>query len=1094
MEVDRDLETICLKCLEKVPPRRYASAGALAEDLERWLAGEAIEARPTRTWERLVKWTRRNPVLAGVSAGAVLIFSAGLAGVLSQWWRAETNAVRAEASASESRERLVRLNVANGVRLLDDGDHLASLVWFAEALKLDPGEDQAGHRLRIASVMRQCPRLLQMWFPGGPVHGARFSPNGQFVLATSGSNIVTVWSTRTGEAITPPLIHDGSDRVSAGFSPDSERVVSAGGDAARVWLVKSGQALLTLPHPNVRNAVFSPDGKWVATAGRDRIVRMWNAATGTRTVPDLEHSNAVAHVSFSPNGQHLLTFEKDNRIYLWDTLTGQPSVPSWKPDGIRHAEFNFDGSQIVTAHADGSAQVWHTATGLVSGSSLKDSTWLTHAAFSPDAKRVITSAGGHVARVWEIETGKRISRLSGHKNVVVSGAFSPSGERVITASFDGTARVFESATAEAVTPPLRHGGLVTAAQFHPDGQRVLTASSDGTVRLWSIWPQPQIVLPWADESRRLINVSPDGKNIILQDASNRLEVLETKLWQPLFGSLALSNRVSQAWVNLDRSVVLCLFRPADLKRQECSLQRWELSTAKLLGSASIEARSTDGVVPSPDYRHVAIFSGTRVKMLDSVTGQPMWPQKTFSAPVRQMKFAPDSRACLITSGSAVEVYNALSGERLFAPLEHSCAVSHAEFSQDSERIATSCSDPALEPREALVWNARTGQRLTSPLRHSDGVFHVAFSSDSRAVVTASEDGSARLWNAVTGEPLTPHMRHPVAVNHASCSPDGKWIATASHDKTARVWDARTGEPLTPRLKHPTLTLPWGGDKGVDLAVFLADGRHLLTRYSSVVNYIWELPSEDRPVDDLAALAGLLSGHRLDSTDALAPLESGALSRTWRTLRARYPQEFTFDEVDFKIPQRDARATLRHIDLGGHYNAALAEAFNFNSSAAAVFTPGLQVFGGTEFDLRGLVQLASREIASWGVRPFPEAVQKIAIGQSFDRLHLLHSTSGFDAPGTKVARLVLHYVDGQVREIPIVAGVDVDDWRPGANEPTRAKVVWKGSLRPTRTWTSLVQLFKSSWNNPRPEVPVQTIDYISTMSLAAPFLMGMTLEP
>jgi hypothetical protein len=74
--VDRELETICLKCLEKRPRRRYGSAGAIAEDLERWLGGEPIQARQAGSWVRVVKWARRRPALAGLSA--VLVVFTGL--------------------------------------------------------------------------------------------------------------------------------------------------------------------------------------------------------------------------------------------------------------------------------------------------------------------------------------------------------------------------------------------------------------------------------------------------------------------------------------------------------------------------------------------------------------------------------------------------------------------------------------------------------------------------------------------------------------------------------------------------------------------------------------------------------------------------------------------------------------------------------------------------------------------------------------------------------------------------------------------------------------------------------------------------------
>ena len=107
-QVDRDLETICLKCLDKEPTRRYASAEALAEDLERWLRGEPIAARPSTPAERLAKWARRRPAVAGLAAAVVLVAAAGLGGVLWQWRNALGNARDARDNEGKAKSALAR--------------------------------------------------------------------------------------------------------------------------------------------------------------------------------------------------------------------------------------------------------------------------------------------------------------------------------------------------------------------------------------------------------------------------------------------------------------------------------------------------------------------------------------------------------------------------------------------------------------------------------------------------------------------------------------------------------------------------------------------------------------------------------------------------------------------------------------------------------------------------------------------------------------------------------------------------------------------------------------------------------------------------
>src|SRR5262249_6926715 len=143
----RDIETICLKCLHKDPHRRYADALELARDLRRYQDGETIQARPTPAWERAVKWTRRRPGTAALLAAAIVGLVVATAGGLA--WNAELRLeaerevkrrAEVENALEESRQRLVRLTVANGTRLLDEGDLIGSLPWFAEAMRLD-GED-----------------------------------------------------------------------------------------------------------------------------------------------------------------------------------------------------------------------------------------------------------------------------------------------------------------------------------------------------------------------------------------------------------------------------------------------------------------------------------------------------------------------------------------------------------------------------------------------------------------------------------------------------------------------------------------------------------------------------------------------------------------------------------------------------------------------------------------------------------------------------------------------------------------------------------------------------------------------------------------
>ncbi len=205
----------------------------------------------------------------------------------------------------------------------------------------------------------------------------------------------------------------------------------------------------------------------------------------------------------------------------------------------------------------------------------------------------------------------------------------------------------------------------------------------------------------------------------------------------------------------------------------------------------------------------------------------------------------------------------------------------------------------------------------------------------------------------------------------------------------------------------------------------------------------------------------------------------------------------------KIPPRDPRAGHELIDLSAHYNAALTDSWHPASNMAgetgndlSELPRGVQKLHGIEFDLRGLIQVSgSGGQNSRG--PFPEAAKGIKVGLRCARLHFLHGTGFVDREGQQIGSYTIHYADGQTNRIPIVYGEDVRDWwayNGLAKETKRATVAWSGKNKATQANGLGLQLFRRPWDNPRPDVLIESVDFSACKARSIPFLIAITAEP
>ena len=756
----RDLELIALKCLSKDQADRYPTAGALAQDLGRFVAGEPVTVRAARLVERTLKWARRKPSLAiAYTLTAIVAMLLAFGASLAVLWQ---SAERARATSEEvrqrvegyrweveiAREKLARVEYGRTIQVAHqewrDNKIVASL-----ALLGGTRPDLRGWEWRY--VERICHgELLELSAQAGTVGSVAWSPDGSRLATADKDGTARIWDAKSGAEIHTLRGH-ALEVASVSWSPDGSRIATAGWDkTARVWDTKSGVETLALRGHlgEVISVSWSPDGSRIATAGADATARVWDARTGVEELVLKGHTEWVASVSWSPDGSRIATASRDRTARVWDARSG---VEVFAIEGhhtwVTSISWSPDGSRLATSSWDDTARIWDARTGVEKLVLRGHTLAVSWASWSPDGSRIATASGDGTARIWEADTGVEKLTLKGHARWVGTVSWSSDGSRIATSSLDGTARVWDARISAEALVLKGHKGNVNSASWSPDGSRIATAGWD-SVKVWD--PRNGVKTLGLDGEVTSVSWSPDGSRIATAGADGT-----ARIWDARTGAESLALKGHSGRVNL---------------------VAWNLDGSRL-ATASV---------------------GGPTRVWDAGSGVEIFTLEGRTSQVNAAAWSSDgSRIATADSDGTTRVWDAANGSRELELNGHDGEVTSVSWTRDGSRIATAGADGT-----ARVWDMLTGNESLTLKGHTERVTSVSWSPNESRIVTAGADGTTRVWDSESGAEVLTLKGHSVWVTSACWSPDGSQIATTSHDGTARIWDARIGPG--PRRNGPSV--------------------------------------------------------------------------------------------------------------------------------------------------------------------------------------------------------------------------------------------------------------------------------------------------
>jgi len=762
-----DLDWITLKAMEKDRMRRYQTAHALAEDIERHLNNEPVQAGRPGTLYRFQKLVRRN---RGVFAAAAVVAVVLVLGVLVSTWQAvratraeqtqtrlrqEAETARAEETAqrrkAESLAYASDMSLAQQALAINDLGRARRLL---EAHRPTPGEvDLRGWEWRYLWQECRSDALGELCRYPPSAHSVAYSPDGK-TLAVAGMirKFVDIWDVPGRRRIKSLVPNEG---FVVAFSPQGNLLAAGVGSQVRLWRTDTWDLIRQLPLDGHVNALsFSRDGTRLASLSEAGEATVWDVGSWTvlRRISGVGVWGHIGRLDFSPDGKALAIGETDHRLRVLDLASGNldVNIPAAHPEGISSVAWSPNGSVIASGSAftGGAIRLWDATTGNRLRELPGHNSWICQLVFSVDGRWLYSASADQTIRIWDVEQGKCLATLRGSRDEVYGLALSPDGTTLASACKDGVVAFWDARPRiEEEQPKLIPLDRFARPAFAPDS-RVLAMPISGTVRLFDLAAAKEIEqLPALGADVQRVFYSPDRALLVSGAAGGKIRV-------------------------------------------------WSCAEHRLVR----ELGNPNGPIYPRGFR----ADGRRLLSVDDQGGVVLWdthtwqPAQTFvvklESPATASAMSPDGRLVAIgTATGSVYWLDAETGQLLATRTEaHQHPVTGIAFSNDSTRAASVSDDGTL-----AIWDTSSLQLLIPSFKsHMQGAHGAAFSPDGRRLATGGTGrDTVKLWDMSTYREVVALSGQGSLFTFVAFSPDGQWLAACNREGQLHLWRAPSREEI-----------------------------------------------------------------------------------------------------------------------------------------------------------------------------------------------------------------------------------------------------------------------------------------------------------